>query len=61
MTNTKTIAGVKVTDKFYTRFNIGRVVFVIALNAVVMANGGWSQAFQGSVQNDAAQVTHVAR
>ena len=56
---TQTIAGVKVTDKAATQIRIVNAFIVIAINAFVMANGGWTQAFQGGVQNDAAQVTYT--
>ena len=63
MTNTEaktqTIAGVKVTEGYARNFKVVNAVIVIAINAFVMSNGGWSQAFQGGVQNDAAQVTYT--
>ena len=58
-TNMKTIAGVKVTNKAATQIRIVNAFIVIAINAFVHANGGWTQAFQGGVQNDGAQVTYT--
>ena len=56
---TQTIAGVKVTDKAAKQVKVVNAIIVVAINAFVYANGGWTQAFQTSAQSSQAPITQV--
>ena len=56
---TQTIAGVKVTNKAATQIRIVNAFIVIAINAFVMSNGGWTQMFQMSAQTGQAPITQT--